>query len=371
MSVNLARLRLARTEGVGPLTWRRLMQRFGSAEAELSALPGIAARRGSQFSIPPEADIAREMEDVARMGGQFLFLNDEDYPPLLALLHDAPMVLAVVGDPGLLHRSAVAIVGARNASAGGRRIAEDMAEELAAQGIAVVSGLARGIDTAAHQGALRKGATIAVLPGGLDIAYPPENAALQSRIAEEGGVVVAEHAPGTAPLARHFPKRNRIVAGLALGVVVIEAAERSGTLITARLALEAGREIFAVPGSPLDPRCRGSNDLIRQGAHLAESAADIVENLPEAPREGPLFTPRPAPAEAPEIAFLSRPDHPEAQGDAGQILDLIGNTPVSVDEVLRRCHLSAPGLQAVLTDLELDGRVELLPGNRVLRSAQG
>lgn len=369
--MTLPRLRLARTEGVGPLTWRRLMERHGSAEAVLDALPRIAARRGGGFAIPEPDAVAREMEAVAAMGGRFLFLGDDDYPPLLALLHDAPMALAVIGDPALLHGTSVAIVGARNASAGGRRVAEDMAEELAAQSVCVVSGLARGIDTAAHQGALRKGATVAVLPGGLDVAYPPDNAALQSRIAEEGGAVVAEPPLGTAPLSRHFPKRNRIVAGLCLGVVVIEAAERSGTLITARMALEAGREVFAVPGSPLDPRSRGSNDLIRQGAHLAEGAADVLEHLPGSPRELPLFTPRESPAGEAENAFMPAPEPLEVSGDTDQVLDLIGNTPISVDEVLRRCHLSAPGLQAVLTDLELSGRVAMLPGNRVLRLAKG
>lgn len=368
--MTLPRLRLARTEGVGPLTWRRLMERHGTAEAALDALPRIAARRGGAFAIPDAGEVARELDAVAQMGGRFLFLGDADYPPLLALLHDAPMALAVIGDPALLHATAVAIVGARNASAGGRRVAEDMAEDLAAQSVCVVSGLARGVDTAAHHGALRKGATVAVLPGGLDVAYPPDNAVLQARIAEEGGAVIAESPLGTAPLARHFPKRNRIVAGLSLGVVVIEAAERSGTLITARLALEAGREVFAVPGSPLDPRSRGSNDLIRQGAHLAEGAADVLEHLPAAPRELPLFSPRHDPPEPPEIVFPTHPEPREASGDDAQILDLIGNTPISVDEVLRRCHLSAPGLQAVLTDLELSGRVELLPGNRVLRAAK-
>ena len=368
--MTLARLRLARTDGVGPLTWRRLIQRHGSADAVLDALPGIAARRGGAFAIPNTDAIAREMDAVATMGGRFLFLDDHDYPPLLALLHDAPMALAVIGDPALLHAPGVAIVGARNASAGGRRIAEDMAEELAAQGIAIVSGLARGIDTAAHRGALRRGATIAVLPGGLDVAYPPENAALQTQIAEDGGAVVAEPPLGTAPLSRHFPKRNRIVAGLSLGVVVIEAAERSGTLITARLALESGREIFAIPGSPLDPRARGSNDLIRQGAHLAETASDILQNLPAAPRDAPLFAPRPALPDAVHAAPDTHEPAPGAATDTDQVFDLIGNTPISVDEVLRRCHLSAPGLQAVLTDLELEGRVELLPGNRVLRTAK-
>lgn len=275
-------------------------------------------------------------------------------------------MLAVLGDAGLLAAPAVAVVGARNASAAGRRVADDLAEEMARKGLTVVSGLARGVDTAAHEGALRGGATIAVLPGGIDQPYPPENAALAARIAE-GGAVVAESPLGTAPLNRHFPKRNRIVAGLCLGVVVVEAAHRSGTLITARLAAEHGREVFAVPGSPLDPRCRGSNDLIRQGAHLTETAEDVLDHLPERPREAPLFDPGRIPEPAAEAEDVPGP----APEGPSQVLELIGMSPVSVDEVLRRCHLTAPELQAVLTGLELDGRVELLPGHRVMRSANG
>jgi DNA processing protein len=213
---------------------------------------------------------------------------------------------------------------------------------------------------------LRAGRTLAVLPGGLDVAYPPENAALQARIGREGAVV-AEHALGTAPLARHFPKRNRIVAGLCLGVLVVEAAERSGTLITARLALEAGREVFAIPGSPLDPRCRGANDLIRQGAHLVESAADVLAHLPEAPRDAPLF----AMAPSPEIAPLTEITQEATPGEYGELIDLIGMSPISVDDLLRRCHLSPPALQAALADLELEGRVDMLPGHRVALSGKG
>ncbi|WP_137124582.1 DNA-processing protein DprA [Roseomonas sp. HF4] len=363
---SLARLRLARTDGVGPLTFRRLLVRHGSAEAALAALPALSAGRAAPYAPPPEAEARREAAALAKLGGRFVFLDDPLYPPLLARLPDAPPVLAVLGDAPLLAAPAVAIVGARNASAAGRRIAEDLAEALAAKGLTVVSGLARGIDTAAHDGALRTGPTIAVLPGGLDRPYPPENAALAARIAA-GGAVVAEAPLGTAPLNRHFPRRNRIVAGLSLGVVVVEAAHRSGTLITARLALEQGREVFAVPGSPLDPRCRGSNDLIRQGAHLVETAADVLDHLPEAPRDAPLFAlPALAAAEAEAAELLGPP--PEGQAE---VLELIGLSPVSVDEVLRRCHLSPPDLQAVLTDLELEGRVELLPGHRVMRSSNG
>ena len=367
---SISLLRLARTEGIGPLTVRKLIARHRSGEAALAALPALSAGRAAPYVPPSEAEAQREADALARLGGRFVFLDDPLYPPLLALLPDAPPVLAVLGDAPLLAAPAVAIVGARNASAAGRRVAEDLAGALATKGLTVVSGLARGIDTAAHQGALRGGPTIAVLPGGIDVPYPPENAALAASIAQHGAVV-AESPLGTAPLNRHFPRRNRIVAGLSLGVVVVEAAHRSGTLITARLALEHGREIFAVPGSPLDPRCRGSNDLIRQGAHLVETAEDVLDHLPEVPRAGPLFDPaRMAPAGAETAPEAPDPLGPPPEG-AAEVLELIGLSPVSVDEVLRRCHLTAPELQAVLTDLELEGRVELLPGHRVMRSANG
>jgi DNA processing protein len=358
--VTLAALRLARTEGVGTQTWRRLLERFGSAEAALDALPAFSK---GKLSPPDAGEARREHDAVLALGGQWLVLGDAAYPPLLAELYDAPPVLAALGDPALLQRRMVGIVGARNASAGARRIAEDLAEGLAKEGLVVASGLARGVDAAAHHGALLAGATVACVAGGLDLPYPPENAALQARIAE-AGVVVAEAPLGTAPLSRHFPKRNRIIAGLSLGVVVIEAAPQSGTLITARMALEAGRELYAVPGSPLDPRCRGSNDLLRQGAHLVENAEDVLAHLPEAPHALPLFAPRraaPAPAELPE-------EPPLDSDSAAEVLDLIGSSPVLVDEVMRRCHLSASAVQAILLDLELSGRVALLPGNRVARA---
>ncbi|MBL6456813.1 DNA-protecting protein DprA [Belnapia sp. T6] len=359
----LDRLRLARTEGVGTQTFRRLMLRFGSARAALATLPDVS--RG-KLRPPPPALAERETAALGRLGGRFLFLGLPGYPPLLEELHDAPPVLALLGDPAALAPRAVALVGARNASAAGRRIAEGLAEELAGAGLAIVSGLARGIDAAAHLGALRRGRTIAAVAGGLDQPYPPDHAGLQARIAAEGGAVLAEAPLGTAPLARHFPKRNRIVASLALGVVVIEAAPRSGSLITARMALEAGRELFAVPGSPIDPRARGSNDLIRQGAHLTESAADVLEHLPESPRPAPLFAPRLIAEAAAEPA----PEPAEPKGEAGQVLELLGTAPIAVDEVVRRCHLSPSAVQAILLDLELAGRVETLPGNRVALTGQ-
>ncbi|HYI83091.1 MAG TPA: DNA-processing protein DprA [Acetobacteraceae bacterium] len=362
-----ARLRLARTDGVGPRTFRHLIERFGSAAAALDEMPRYGRGR---LRAPPEAAVAREMEAVAALGGHFLFLGAPGYPPLLDTLADPPPVLALLGDADVLQPRAVAVVGARNASAAGRRIAGDLAEELAARGLLVVSGLARGIDAAAHQGAMRKGRTVAVVAGGLDQPYPPENAPLQARIAAEGGAVLAEAPLGTAPLARHFPRRNRIVAGLSLGVVLVEAAMRSGSLITARLGLEAGREIFAVPGSPLDARCRGCNDLIKQGAHLTESVEDVLSHLPQAPQPEPSFRFQPSRKFMPETANPA----PTAAGltsDEAQVLDLLGPSPIPVDELLRRCHLSTPAVQAILLDLELAGRVEMLPGNRVALTGEG
>jgi DNA processing protein len=363
---HLARLRLARTEGIGPSNFRRLLARHGSAAAALAALPRISAQSGRPLAPCPTDAAERESDAVARLGGTWLHLDGPGYPPLLALAEDAPPVLAVLGDPSVLLRRQVGLVGARAASAGGRRIAEELASGLTTGGVAVTSGLARGVDAAAHLGALEAhGRTVAVVAGGLDQPYPPENAKLQARIAIEGGAVVAEAPLGTAPLARHFPRRNRIVAGLVLGVVVVEAALRSGSLITARLALEAGREVFAVPGSPLDPRCRGSNDLIRQGAHLVETAEDVFAHLPEAPHDLPLFRPRSESEPQPQAV----PEPPAPSDATAQVFELIGPTPVAVDDLVRRCHLSPPTVRAILLDLELSGLVEPLPGNRVARAA--
>ncbi len=345
----LALLRLARTAGVGPVAWRKLLERHGEAEAALAALPP-----GSR--VPEAGTIAREVDAVEKLGGRFLLLDEPDYPEALAALDDAPPALAVLGDVAGLKRPAIAIVGARNASVNGRRFAEALASELMLAGVNVVSGLARGIDTAAHRGALTRGHTIATIPGGLDRPYPPENAALQAEIAALGGAVVAEQPLGTVPTNRHFPRRNRIIAGLSLGCVVVEAAPRSGSLITARLTLDAGRELFAVPGSPLEPRCRGSNDLLRQGvAHLCEGLADIALHVPlevgGVPARHRLAAPR-IPA--------AMPDDP---GDA--ILALLGPEPSPIDDLVRRCQFSASAVAAVLAELEMAGRVQTLPGARV------
>jgi DNA processing protein len=348
-----ARLRLARTDGIGPAQFASLLARFGSAEEALHRIP-------ARFALPAAGAIAREMDETHRLGAHYLHLGTPDYPELLGHIPDAPPVLACLGDPALLGNRAIAIVGARNASAAGRRIAETIAEAATEAGLIVISGMARGIDAAAHEGALRRGPTAAAIAGGLDKPYPPEHAALQARIAE-AGCILAEAPIGTAPLARHFPRRNRIVAGLALGTIVIEAAARSGSLITARLTLEYGRELFAVPGSPLDLRNQGSNDLIRQGAYLTETIADILANLPAAPASTTQRRTLVPLNPSPQTSLSLDQDSP----DTMQLLALLGSSPIAVDDLLRRCHLSPSVVQAILLDLELAGRVETSPGHRV------
>jgi DNA processing protein len=275
------------------------------------------------------------------------------------MLEDAPPVISVLGDPAVLENRAVGLVGARNASANGQRMAELLAADLAHSGLVVVSGLARGIDAAAHEGAMQTGRTVACVAGGLDQPYPPEHGELQYRIAKKGAVV-AEAPLGTAPQSRHFPRRNRVIAGLSLGVVVIEAARNSGTLITAQLALDANRAVFAVPGSPLDPRSQGSNDLIRGGAILVAQAADVVEALTD-PRASllPLGF-----AETPP-QFGTQPDAHAMASARAAVVALLGPEPTQVDDLTRRCQLSASIVMAALLELELAGRVETLPGNRV------
>ncbi len=359
--------RLAQTEGVGPIAWRRLLARYGSATAALDALPRLARAGGRTEPpvTPTTAEAEKELERLRKLDARLLVLDDPGYPPLLAMLDDAPPVLAVQGDPALLSARSVAMVGGRNASANGQRMAESLAAALA-RSVVVVSGLARGIDAAAHSGALTTGHTVAVVAGGLDLPYPPENAALQHRIAESGAVV-AEAPLGTAPQARHFPRRNRIIAGLSLGVVVVEAATRSGSLITARIAQDIGREVFAVPGSPTDPRARGANDLLRQGAILTETAEDVLDNLPPSPMlPSPLDNGVMAPpglAESRAVLAEETSDLPRARS---QVLDLLCSSPTPVDDVVRRCQFSPAAVMVVLLELELAGRLELLPGNRVV-----
>jgi len=368
-------LRLVQTDGVGPIAYRRLLSRYGSAKRALAALPALAKAGGRPTSpaTPSIDDAERQLDRLTKLGARLLVLGMPDYPPLLALLDDAPPVLQVMGDPGALAAAGVAVVGGRNASANGRRMAETLAEELAGSGLTVISGMARGIDAAAHAGALRGGKTVAVIAGGLDIPYPPEHAALQREIAEVGAVV-SEMPLGTVPQSRHFPRRNRIIAGLSLGVVVVEAALRSGSLITARIAQEVGRELFAVPGSPLDPRARGSNDLIRQGAHLTETVSDVRANLPDHPlREGLARDPLFARAAVERVAASQEADLVGELADSpskllaarDQITNLLSPAATAVDDLVRRCQFSPAAVMAVLLELELAGRIEHLPGHRV------
>jgi DNA processing protein len=364
-----AALRLARGFGIGPILYQRLIDRFGLPSRALEALPELAAQTQAKVSAAPISVVEREARALAKLGGRFIVRGEAAYPETLAALADAPPVLALLGDAAILQRSCVAVVGARNGSINGRQLAEGFGRELATRGYAVVSGLARGIDTAAHLGALAAGAdgggTIAVMAGGIDHIYPQENEPLYRRIVEQGGAVIGETALGIAPTARHFPRRNRIVSGLSLGVVVVEAAARSGSLITARLAAEQGREVFAVPGSPLDARCRGSNALIRDGAWLTETVQDVVSNLPEA---NGISIPKPTlvKKEAKTVSEKSNFPHKIQIDEAGsQIVALLSAGPTAVDEILRQCQTSPSIIAGVLLELELAGRLERHPGNAV------
>jgi len=352
----IARLRLIRSDNIGPVTYFQLLARFGSAQAAIAAIPDLAARGGGRAPrLAGKGEIEREIDAVERLGAHYLFLGQGVYPALLAELETAPPALIVKGDLSLLERMSVALVGARNASAAACRYARQLAAGLGAAQAVVVSGLARGIDSAAHDGALDTG-TIAVIAGGIDVVYPPENAARQAAIAERG-VLIAEQPPGVEPRARHFPYRNRIIAGLTHGTVVIEAAPRSGSLITARFATEFGREVMAVPGSPLDPRAQGCNLLIREGATLIQNAEDVLEALSPLSRR---------PFRQRELDYVAPGPSPDADESARRaIVALLGATPVPVDELVRQAGLAPAIVQTVLLELELAGRLERHAGGRV------
>lgn len=362
-------LRLIRTETVGPITFHRLIARFGTAAAALAALPELARRGGRTrpLRIPSRSEAQRELAALARLGARLIAACEPDYPEPLAALDDAPPLIAVRGHSQLLRRPAVALVGARNASLNGKRFAERLARELGQSGYVVVSGLARGIDAAAHTGALDTG-TVAVVAGGVDVVYPEENRELYDRIVELG-VVVAETAVGIQPQARHFPRRNRLISGLSLGVVVIEASPNSGSLITANLANDQGRLVFAVPGSPLDPRSQGANALIKKGAILVTRADDVLEALAGMTRKplgeppGDRFRDRPGGEVVPQLSEA------ELARAHTLILESLSHSPVPVDELIRGCQLSASVVRSVLLELEVAGRVELQPGNHVVRIA--
>jgi len=353
------RLRLVRSPGIGPITYRQLVARFGSAGEALAAVPDLARRGGGKApTLWSRAAAEREIAQVEKLGARYLCLGQGLYPRLLAEQEDAPPLLIAKGLLNLLDRPAVAIVGARNASAAACRFARGLAHDLGREGMTVVSGLARGIDSAAHDGALDSG-TIAVVAGGIDIFYPPENEPRQRDISERG-LVLAEMPPGTEPRARHFPNRNRIIAGIAAGTIVLEAAPRSGSLITARLAAEAGREVMAVPGSPLDPRAQGCNQLIRDGATLIQSATDVAE----------VLAPMPARVRSEAAPFTAMPREEPDPSLAARVEELLGPSAVPVDEIIRLSDGSAGAVQMALLELDLAGRLERHAGGKVsLRDA--
>jgi len=346
-----SRLRLARTDQVGPVTFQQLLERFGSAERALEALPDLIRRGGAHgYAIPPIERIEAEMAAGERLGARLIVLGDADYPDMLAAVDPPPPLLWTLGDASLMTRPCLAVVGARIASAGGQRSARGLAQQLGEAGHVVVSGLARGIDAAAHTGALPTG-TVAVLGGGVDDIYPPDNADLYAQVAEQG-CVVSESPVGARAQAKDFPRRNRIISGLSRGVIVVEAELRSGSLITARLAGEQGRDVFAVPGSPLDPRSRGPNELLRQGAILCEGLDDV---------ERAFSTLRTLREPGPDNPFEGAPDEIEA-ALIERVAALLSPTPTPRDELARALGLPIGTVAAALLELNLAGRAELLPG---------
>jgi len=352
-------LRLARAERIGPVAFRHLILRFGSAEAALEAVPRLAKRAGAANApvIPTRAQAEAEIAAGEALGAQLLCACEAEFPPLLAALDPPPPVIWTLGEATILPRPAVAVVGARIASAAGQRFARQLAADLGAAGYLVVSGMARGIDAAAHEGALPIG-TAAVLAGGIDDVYPPEHQALYERLAAEG-CVVSESQVGRRAQARDFPRRNRLISGLSLGVVVVEAELRSGSLITARLAGEQGRDVFAVPGSPLDPRAKGTNELIRQGAALCEGIDDVIRVL-----NSPLGHTAARIAPAP-LSHADAELEPEIDALRRRLEALLSPTPIPRDELVRLTGAPAAAVYGALVELSLAGRAELGPGGAV------
>ena len=358
-------LRLTRTDQVGPITFRALLERFGTASRALEALPELSRRGGRAKPIKPPARsvVEREAKDLAKRGGRFIAACEPDYPTLLATVEDAPPVLGVLGSVLMLSTTCIGMVGSRNASTNGRRLAETWAQAFGSAGLTVVSGLARGIDGAAHQGSLLTG-TVACMAGGLDQIYPPEHQGLAAKIAKTGALI-SEVPLGVAPGARHFPRRNRLISGLSVGVLVIEANARSGALITARMAAEHGREVMAVPGSPLDPRSQGANRLIKDGAHLVESPDDVITLL----RDVSLGLQDRAITVYREEETVPMIDEAALTHARQVVLEALSVTPTPVDDLIHHCQLSAPAVRTVVLELELAGRVERQPGDRIARIA--
>jgi DNA processing protein len=359
----LACLRLIRSENVGPVTFRELVSHFGGAEEALLALPELSRRGGHRnpIRICPRETAEVELEAASEVGARALIVGEPGYPEALAAVDPPPPLIYVKGNAGHLARPMLAVVGARNGSAAGQKLARLFASSIGAAGFVIVSGLARGIDAAAHEAALATG-TVAVLAGGPDNVYPPENAALQRQIGERG-CLVTENPPGFAPRAQDFPRRNRIISGLALGVLIVEAARRSGTLVTARMAGEQGREVFALPGHPLDPRAEGTNGLLKAGATLVTEPDDVLGAL------APLLRAPPVPVPAARPSRPARQDtatadsrEPSLPGlldtDRDRLLAALGPAPVDVDELARTTGLSSRAIQIGLLELALAGRIE-------------
>ncbi len=348
-------LRLSMSENVGPQTFRALMKRFGSAAGALAAIPELSRQGGLGRSprLYGQDAANRDLANADRMGARFIGLAEPEFPALLREIDAAPPLICIKGDARHLKRSAVGIVGARNASAIGRKFARQLAADIGLMDHVIISGLARGIDTAAHEASIETG-TIAVLAGGLDVIYPPENAALHEAIGERG-ILITEMMPGTVPRAEHFPRRNRIISGLSRALIVVEAAQRSGSLITARYANEQGREVFAVPGSPLDPRCEGCNRLIRDGATLLMSAADVLDvlNGTRLPAQSSLFEPEPQALDT------------IRDSDRDLILELLSPSPIDTDDLIRESGLPSGVVAGFLLELALAGRVIRHPNGAV------
>ena len=352
-------LRLARTPRVGPIAFSQLLARFGSASEALKALPDLAASRGRKFIPPSEAEVEKEWHIAETRGIGFICANEPGFPKLLKQLQPPPPILSYIGNLELAGRPCIAMVGARNASAAGRKLAHTLAAELGTAGHVIVSGMARGIDGQAHAAALSTG-SIAVLAGGVDQIYPPQHEALYKELAEQG-LILSERPIGTKAIARDFPRRNRIVTGLSAGLVVVEAAEKSGSLISARFAAEQNRDVMACPGSPLDPLSAGTNQLIRDGATLVRSAEDVLEALGAG---GPLNL---FEAQTPLFEGLSAAPSTEAEID--QVRAVLSHTPVGLDDITRSAALTAPQCAAILAELELLGEIETLPGGLAVKSA--
>jgi DNA processing protein len=350
-------LRLIRSDNIGPRTFRSLINHFGSARAALDRLPDLARRGGASrpARICSEADAAKELKAMAAIGGALVAPGEIGYPPQLAAIDDAPPLLGIRGNAESLMRPTIGIVGSRNASGAGLKFAAVLARELADAGFAIASGLARGIDQAAHRASISQG-TIAVLAGGHDKIYPSEHEELLASLLD-AGAAISEMPPGHVPRARDFPRRNRLISGVSLGVVVVEAAHRSGSLITARVAAEQGREVFAVPGSPLDPRAAGTNALIKQGATLITEADDVisaVRPIMHRPVDLPM-------AEPERVQVPAEPDTSER----ARIVDLLGPSPIGIDDLIRMAETSPAVLRMVLLELEIAGRLERHGGGLV------